>query len=187
MKNSFPLLRQFCCLKLRCPPECFQKDLALVTRVSPKANGEYGNSSFTSLIRALPYWSVTSPSPTAATPNSSSGEISERVSWKKDLNKVWHSLNLLLEASKQFREFGCGFFFMLSSSVQFLLHRLYLNISEGIKHCCYWMRGCTGLLFVQSITDCCLLSKLSILSWHFSDIITVVIQTSCYISAFLHI
>lgn len=72
-----------------------------------------------------------------------------RCGEKKTLNKVWHSLKLLLETLKQFREFGCVIF-ILSSSVQFLLYRLYLNVvASNIA-----IAGCGAAL------DCCLLNVL---------------------------
>lgn len=111
-----------------------------------------------------------SPSPTAATPDSNCGEKIQRVVKKKTLNKVWHSLKLLLGTSKQFRGFGCVIF-ILSSSVQLLLYRLYLNVSDGISHCYYWMWSCTGLLFVKCTADWCLFLKSNIFFvtffWHY--------------------
>lgn len=113
----------------------------------PKSKLGIWHLHFTSLICALPYWNVLSPSPTAFTPDSNHGEkLSERgYGKKKILNKVWHSLKFLLETFQQLRDFRCVIFF-LSSSVQFLLYRLYLNVSDCIKHCYYWMWNCAGLL-----------------------------------------
>lgn len=103
------------------------------------------------------------------------------------LNKVWHSLKLHVETLQRFREFG-RVIFILSSSVQFLLCRFYLNVSDCIKHCYYCVWSCTALLLVvKYITDCFVFFKSNTFLWHFSDIITLVIQTSCCISTFLHI
>lgn len=113
----------------------------------PKSKWGLWHLHFTPLICALPDRNVLSPSPTAVTSDSNHGEkLSERNSDKKKiLNKVWHSLKLLLETLRKLREFGCVIF-ILSTSVQFLLYRLYLNVSDCIKHCYYWMWNCAGLL-----------------------------------------